>query len=232
MTEAVLASLDEADAPLPSRRAEAARRDRRPRAGPRRARGSEPRDGPRPRPRRDRLPARVLRGPPAEPDRRRAHHVRPGELGALPPQDLQRVLGGGRPAPAAVALPDDPGDGEGEPHRNGQRLLGQRGGHGGPDRPPLPGRARDGPLRLRGGPDPHAHEGGDAQPPDRDLALPRRRDRLRAARSATRARRAAAPSPRRVCAASRSRACASPATSARGKGRSRAPTGSPRPSRS
>ena len=35
------------------------------------------------------------------------------------------------------------------------------------------------PLRLRRGADPHAHEGGDAQPPDGDLAVPGRGDRLR-----------------------------------------------------
>ena len=79
---------------------------------------------------------------------------------------------------AAVALPDDPGDGEGEPRRNGQRLLGQRRGDGGPHRPALHGRPRHGTLPLPRRPDPHAHEGRDPQPPDRDLALPRRRHRL------------------------------------------------------
>ena len=53
-----------------------------------------------------------------------------------------------------------------------------------------------GPLLLPRRPHPHAHEGRDPQPPDRHLALPRRRHGLREARSATRARPAAARSPR------------------------------------
>ncbi len=43
---------------------------------------------------------------------------------------------------------------------------------------------------------PRADEGGDAQPPDRDLAVSRAPPPAPAARSATRARPAAAPSPR------------------------------------
>ena len=164
--------------PLPPRRPEAAVGDRRARPRPRRRRGGKQGDGPRPRPRRDRLPARVLRGPPAQPDRRRAHDVRAGQLGALPPQDLQRHLGRGPAADAAVALPDDPGDGEGEPRRNGERLLRQRRGDGGPHRAALHGGPRHRPLPLPRRPHPHAHEGRDPQPPDRDLALPRRRHRL------------------------------------------------------
>ncbi len=46
--------------------------------------------------RRDRLPRRLVHDPRAQPHRRRAHDVRPGELGALPPQDLQRRLRGRR----------------------------------------------------------------------------------------------------------------------------------------
>ena len=52
-------------------------------------RGVRPRAGAR----RDRLPRRVLHGHRRNPDRRRADDVRAGELGALPPQDLQRVVG-------------------------------------------------------------------------------------------------------------------------------------------
>ena len=57
----------------------------------------------------------------------------------------------------------------------------------------------------------HPHEGRDAQPPDRDLAVSRARPPARAARSATRARPAAAPSPRPASPASPCRTCASPA---------------------
>ena len=61
----------------------------------RRARGARARErraGARALRRRDRLPRRRLHPPRTRPDRRRADDVRAGELGALPAQDLQRVL--------------------------------------------------------------------------------------------------------------------------------------------
>ena len=98
---------------------------------------------------------------------------------ALPPQDLQRRLDRRRPARAAVALPDDPRDRARRARRgtvfaysdNAAVMEGAvvaallRG----------PGERR---LRLRRRAHAHADEGRDAQPPDRDLALPGRGHRL------------------------------------------------------
>ncbi len=133
---------------VPPLRAEAPEGDRRPRPRPRRARRGQPGDGPRPRPGRGRLPPRVLRAPGPQSDRRRADDVRPGELRALPPQDLQCLLDRGREDDAPVALPDDPRDGEGEPAGHGERVLRQRGGDGRPHRSPLLRRTRDRALCL------------------------------------------------------------------------------------
>jgi len=137
-------SLDQADllfrhvAPRP------ARGDRRPRPGPSRRRGGERGDGPRPRPGRGSTTC--------SPTSRATGATRPTSSSPCSPRRTRstaatrssRLVGRGRAAAAAVALPDDPGDGEGEPHRDGERVLGQRRGRGGPDRPALPGRAGTG----------------------------------------------------------------------------------------
>ncbi len=116
---------------VPPRRPPRARGDRRARPGPCRDRGGEHDTGSGARRGRGRLPAGVGAGRAPQPDRRRAHDVRAGELGALSPQDLQRLLGRRRPAQGPLALPDDPRDGAGEPGGHGERLHRQRRGHGG-----------------------------------------------------------------------------------------------------
>ena len=100
MTETVLDRLEAADAlfrhsaPRPLERVPVLEGGR----GAHRAR--ERRAGARALRRRDRLPRRRLHPPRARPDRRRADDVRAGELGALPAQDLQRVVDRRRrPAP-------------------------------------------------------------------------------------------------------------------------------------
>jgi phosphoribosylformylglycinamidine synthase len=50
----------------------------------------------------------------AQPDRRRADDVRPGQFRALPPQDLQRRLDRRRRRPAAVPVRHDPRDAQGQ----------------------------------------------------------------------------------------------------------------------
>ena len=96
-----------------------------------------------------------------------------------------------------------------------RRLQGQRLGHGGrPDRA-LAARVAATARRRYAGPRggrPRPHEGRDAQPPDRDLALPRSRDRCRR-RDPRRGRdRAWLGSPRRASRASSSRTCTCPGT--------------------
>ena len=101
---------------------------RNPRAGPPGARAGTrpPRCGSAARPRAQRggspLAVRTVPGPRPRPDRRRAHDVRPGELRALPAQDLQRVLDGGRPADRAVPLRHDPAHPCSEPRPGALRL--------------------------------------------------------------------------------------------------------------
>ena len=89
----------------------------------------EPRARPRAERGRDRVPRARLPRARARPDRRRAHHVRAGELGALPAQDLQRRLDHRRRAPAAVAVRHDPAHARGEPAGHGARLRRQRRDH-------------------------------------------------------------------------------------------------------
>ena len=76
--------------------------------------------------------------------------------------------------------------------------------------------------------DRHPDEGRDAQPPDRDLAVSRAPRPAPVARSATRARPAAAPSPRPAWSASASRTCASRVRCSPGSRTSASPTASPR----
>ena len=92
------------------RRACAAARAHRRRARGRacRARARQRRVRPRAVARRDRLSRGAVRGAEAQSDRRRAHDVRAGELGALPAQDLQRGLGHRRRACAEEPVRDDP----------------------------------------------------------------------------------------------------------------------------
>ena len=160
-------------------RADGARRRARARTG--RDRGG--RHGIRARPvrRRGRLPRRGVHRAAAQPHRRRADDVRPGQLRALPPQDLQRRLRRRRRGAAPLAVRDDPAHrgGRGRGHR--RRLQGQRLGHGRRAARALDAgvRRRPEPLRRARGRGPRAHEGRDAQPPDRDQPVPRCRDRCR-----------------------------------------------------
>ena len=135
MTETVLGSLDEADALFrhvaPRPLAEVDVLGARPRGHRGRERGARPRA----RAGRDRLPAsRTSAALGRNPTDVELTMFAQANSRALPPQDLQRRLGRRRRAAAAVAVPDDPRDGAGEPGRHGDRLLGQRrrdGGRGG-----------------------------------------------------------------------------------------------------
>jgi hypothetical protein len=163
---------------LPPLPAAAAHHGRHPRRRPRRAGKGQRRTGPGAVRGRDRLPGRELQPHGAQPDRRRADDVRPGQLRALPAQDLQRRLGDRRAADGEVAVRHDQGHPQGAPRGHGGGLLGQRlGDRGRAHRPPLPGRRRRLPLPRRG--HPHPRQGRDPQPPDRDLALPGRGHRRR-----------------------------------------------------
>ena len=121
----------------------------------------------------------------AQPQRRRADDVCPGQQRALPAQDLQRRFHDRRPGPAVVDVRHDPQHrkvGAAAQHRCLQR---QRGGDGGRVHPALGARAGS----FRGDQRPkvrparrdcaRAYEGRDAQPPDRDFALSRRVHRRR-----------------------------------------------------
>ena len=93
MTETVLRLARRGRRAVPSRRAEAADRGRRARRGAaRRSRRPTRRSAWRWRPTRSTTSSRTSRARGRNPDRRRADDVRAGELGALPPQDLQRVV--------------------------------------------------------------------------------------------------------------------------------------------
>ena len=170
------------------------RGERRPRPGPVR--------------RRDRLPDRELHRPGAQPHGRGADDVRPGQLGALPAQDLQCRLGHRRRAPGPLPLRHDP---QYHPVRTRWGPVGLQGqcrrhrGLAGTAAGPGPG---DGVYRELVEAHPPADEGGDPQPPHGHRAGSRGGHRLGRARSATRGPRGAAPSPRPACAASRCRICA------------------------
>ncbi len=155
---------------VPPCRAAAARIDRYFCARPRGAGGGQPRHGPRLVRRRDRLSAGKFSRHRPQSHRCRTHHVRAGELRALPPQDLQCLLGDRRQGRGAYAVRHDPRDGKGQPAGHGARLFGQLRHHGrARNRALLPRCGRG--LRLS--PRDHAHpdEGGDAQPSNRDFAF-------------------------------------------------------------
>ena len=117
-----------------------------------------------------------LHAPRTRPDRRRADDVRAGELGALPAQDLQRAVDHRRRAARGNAVRDDPHHACGEPAGNGARVS--------DNAAVLEGRAAHrffadphGRYRSARGADALSGEGRNPQSPDRDLAVPRRRDR-------------------------------------------------------
>ena len=128
--------------------------------------------------RRDRLSGRRLhhRGP--QPERCRTDDVRSGQLRALPPQDLQRVLGHRRRAAAAHAVRHDPAHPCHDAGTHHRRLRRQCGGDG-------RGRSREFRPRCRrhlpGAPFAHAHpdEGRDPQPSNRHRPVFRRSNRRR-----------------------------------------------------
>ena len=142
-----------------------------------RARSANVELGPRARARRDRVPRGELSRARARSDRRRAHDVRAGELRALPAQDLQRRLDRRRRGAGQEPVRDDPRDAPRASARHGRRVFRQRGGDGGRDgRALLSARRRQ--VRRRERAHAHADEGRDAQPSDRDRAVPGRCDRL------------------------------------------------------
>ena len=126
----------------------------------------------------DPLAPRTVRRARPRPDRRGAHDDRPGELRALPAQDIQRLLDGGRPAGRGLPLRHDPAHPHDEPRPGALRLSRQRRGH----RRRVPGLVRPGPRDRDLSPCPGAvgpsHEGRDPQPPRRGLSAGRRRDGL------------------------------------------------------
>jgi hypothetical protein len=121
-----------------------------------------------------------------------------------------------RRAPGPVALPDDPQHPREESRGNDRGLLGQLRRDGRcRDRAAADG--REGGVGLPARAHAHPHEGGDAQPPDRDRAASGRGHGRRAARFATRAPQARARGPRRGSRGSRSRTSISPARGSHGK---------------
>ena len=160
-------------------RRRAGARDRHRGRGPRRTGGGERDDGTRPRRGGDRASAARVHRARAQSPRCRAHDVRPDQLRALPPQDLQRNVDGGRGSPGPHPLRDDP-EHAGEATRRGAlRLPRQRRGHRGRPRAVAGARTRYGSLPRPRDTRRHRAQGGDPQPPDRHLSLPGRRDRGR-----------------------------------------------------
>ncbi len=90
----------------------------------------QPRPGPGPGAGRDRLPARTFRRAGPRPGRRRADDVRPGQLRALPAQDLQCHLDHRRQAAGALAVPHDQAHPPADPAAHLVGLQRQRGGGG------------------------------------------------------------------------------------------------------
>ena len=125
----------------------------------------------------DRLPARPAPRARPGPDRCGADDVRAGELRALPPQDLQRDVDDRRRKAGALPVRDDSAHAGVQSGRGVVRISRQRGGHA-RARGELvrPGPAH-GALLCRAGAHRDPDEGGDPQPPDRDLTLSGRRDR-------------------------------------------------------
>ena len=118
----------------------------------------------------------------------------------------------------ALAVPADQAVDRGAPGGRAVGVQGQRGGRRGPAAERFFPDA-DGVYRGHAEAVAHPRQGRDPQPPDRDLAVPRRGDRLGRRdprRGRDRPRRA---SRRRASSASRCRTCASPARSSRGSRR-------------
>ena len=128
--------------------------------------------------RRNRLPGEEFRGARARSHRCRAHDVRAGELRTLPPQDLQRRLDHRRRASAEIAVRDDPQHAREESAGRALRLPRQRRRHGRRARQALLPESRERHLRRDRRAHRHPHEGRDAQPPDRDLAVSGRCHRI------------------------------------------------------
>ncbi len=151
---------------------------RRARFRARRDRARQPGAWPGALPGRDGLPARCIPRARPQSDRRGADDVRAGEQRALPAQDLQRRVRRGWAGAAELALLHDQEEHGSEPGWGAQRLPRQRRRHGGARGRAFLPRSRHGQLSLPRRARPHPDEGGDAQPPDRDLAAPRRVHRI------------------------------------------------------
>jgi hypothetical protein len=130
------------------------------------------------------------------PVRRRTDDVRAGQFRALPAQDLQRQLDHRRRGAGAVAVQDDQAHPRATPEHtlsaysdNAAVVEGYAAARFRPD----PATQRTAPKRRR---QRVLHQGRNPQPPDRDRAVPGRSPPVPAARSATKARPAAAASPR------------------------------------
>ena len=115
----------------------------------------------------------------AQSDRRRAHDVRAGELGALPPQDLQCRLDHRRQARAEEPVRDDPQHARALAGRRAVGVQGQCGRHRRRRSALVLARSGDGRVRLLARARAHRDQGRDAQPSDGHLAVPGRRDGLR-----------------------------------------------------
>ena len=126
---------------------------------------------------RDRLSRRVFHPHPTQSHGCGADDVRASQLRALPAQDLQCRLDHRRRGHARLAVPDDQAHPCRAPGGNAGGLRGQcrgdRGCQGGAAASGCAGRVSQ-QRRVHA----HRHEGGDAQPSDRYLAVSRRRDRL------------------------------------------------------
>ena len=127
----------------------------------------------------DRLPPCPVRRAWPGPHRRRADDVRAGELRALPPQDLQCLVDHRRRRDRAFAVPDDPSHPGAASGRGAVGIPRQRGGHARARCELVRSRSGFPALRVPAGAGRDPDEGGDPQSPDRDLALPGCRHRLR-----------------------------------------------------
>ncbi len=118
--------------PVQPRAAQTAHRGGHPRRRPRGAGEGQRRAGPGPGRGRDRLPGQCVPGPCAQPARHRTDDVRPGQLRALPPQDLQCQLGHRWREPGKVAVRHDQ---EHLPDAQRERAVGLQGQRLGDRRP-------------------------------------------------------------------------------------------------
>ena len=130
--------------------------------------------------RRDRLPARALRRTRPGAIGRRTDDVRAGQFRALPAQDLQCLVDGGRRGPAALAVRDDPQHPCAHTAVHALGLQRQCRGGGGLSGPPLPTRPGHEPVPQRAAAGQRVlHQGRNPQPSDRDLAVLGRQHRCR-----------------------------------------------------